>query len=531
MNSVLHQQLTQLEASSIHLNLRDCLHGIEKEGLRVSPSGKLSRSPHPKQLGSPLTNGSVTTDFSEALLELITPVFHQPETALEYLQNVHQFTYSHLSDEIIWAGSMPCTINDPTTIPLADFGSSNKGMMKHLYRVGLKNRYGSMMQSIAGIHYNFSFSEEFWGKLHVEKNSSNSLQEFRSASYFTLIRNFRRHSWLLLYLFGASPALSDSFMTGKQHDLKRLHKNTLYLPYATSLRMSDLGYSTNAQSSLNICFNHLETYSKSLYDAVHTSHPAYEEIGVKVDGHYKQLAATILQIENEYYSDVRPKRIAENDETSLQALTRRGVEYIEIRNTDINPLLPIGIDIEQATFLDTFLISCLFMGDELLSPDECKHASDNQQKITTRGREPGLKLSVVGGDKPIKDVGDKLIEGLMVTAEFLDTLHNSDKHKKSVLAQLGKLHDPSLTPSAQIVESLVESGTEYHDWLLSKSLEHKKTLQLIEVNEDLQNKLGAQVSQSKQEQQQIEDSDTLPFDDYLLSARTGDTDPIIKGEI
>ena len=283
MDSTLEPQLRRLQNHDTHLLLKGVLHGIEKEGLRVDASGDLSLSPHPKQLGAPLTNSSITTDFSESLLELITPVFKNPLTALDYLKTVHQFTYSFLGEELIWAASMPCQIMDPSLIPIAQYGDSNIGQMKHVYRVGLAHRYGKVMQSIAGIHYNFSIPDEFWRAYQELEKNQDTFKSFRSSSYFRMIRNFRRHSWLLLYLFGASPAVSRSFFQGKQYSLEALCKDTLFLPYATSLRMSGLGYTTTAQSSLDICFNHLKTYIKSLTQAIHTSHPLYEKIGVKVE--------------------------------------------------------------------------------------------------------------------------------------------------------------------------------------------------------------------------------------------------------
>ena len=183
------------------------MHGIEKEGLRVDRSGQLSQRPHPEGLGSALTSSNITTDFSESLVELITPVYADPETAIDFLKDLHSFTYCHLGDELLWAGSMPCRIPDPALIPIARYGSSNIGQMKYVYRLGLEYRYGKMMQSIAGIHYNFSLSEDFWRALQTSLENTDDLRRFRSASYFKMIRNFRRHSWLLLYLFGASPAL------------------------------------------------------------------------------------------------------------------------------------------------------------------------------------------------------------------------------------------------------------------------------------------------------------------------------------
>ena len=521
MKSVLNEQLLELKNSGTDLHLKGAMHGIEKEGLRVDASGSLSLTPHPRRLGSPLTNSSITTDFSESLLELITPAFSKPETAIDFLSTVHQFTYSHLGEEFIWAGSMPCHIEDASLIPLAEFGSSNAGKMKHVYREGLKHRYGSMMQSIAGIHYNFSLPDAFWKSLQSQKKNNDDLQCFRSASYFTMIRNFRRHSWLLLYLFGASPALSKSFMTGKKHDLETLNNDTLFLPYATSLRMSDLGYSTDAQASLKICFNYLETYIKSLVGATNTSYPAYEKIGVKVDGSYRQLATTILQIENEYYSDIRPKRIANKDETPLQALSRRGVEYIEVRNTDINPFLPAGIDLQQALFFDVFLISCLLMGDDILSPSECKKLQNNLQTVTIRGRQPGLLLAALKGEIDIMDAGTELINDLALTATLLDQLHNTDKYSLSVKAQAKKIQDSTLTPSAMCLDSIVKSGSGYDEWVFEKSKEHKNFFDQQMVNDSTFNQFEQEVEKSIIKQKQIEDSDTKGFDEFLRDHRTG----------
>ena len=521
MQSDLPQQLLDLKNSGTHQYLKGAMHGIEKEGLRVDASGALSLTPHPRLLGSPLTNSYITTDFSESLLELITPAFAEANTSIDFLSAVHQFTYSHLGEEYIWAGSMPCHIKDASLIPLADFGSSNAGKMKHIYRMGLKHRYGSMMQSIAGIHYNFSLTDDFWKAFKSQKKNNDALQSFRSASYFNMIRNFRRHSWLLLYLFGASPALSKSFMTGKNHDLEVFNGNTLFLPHATSLRMSDLGYSTDAQASLKICFNHLNTYTKSLTEAIHTVYPPYEKIGVKVDGKYRQLAATILQIENEYYSDIRPKRIAKKDETPLQALRKRGVEYIEVRNTDINPFFPVGIDLQQSLFFDVFLISCLLMSEDILSPSECKQLQNNLQKVTTNGRQPGLRLAILNDEVDIKEAGLDLTGEFAQTATLLDQLHNTDAYSLSVKAQTLKIQDSSLTPSAMCLASMRESGAGYDEWMLKKSKEHKTSFTQKEINGATFKHFEQQVEESIARQKQIEDSDTIGFDEYLKLYRTG----------
>ena len=470
INSFDHQ-LEQLVKHNTHLLLKDVQHGIEKEGLRVDSAGWLSQEKHPPGLGSALMNSHITTDFSESQLELITPVFKSPEDVLQFLEDLHTFTYQHLDEELIWAGSMPCHIPSSESIPIAWYGSSNVGMMKHIYRVGLDHRYGRLMQSIAGIHYNLSLPESFWIQYKDQEENRAELQTFQSAGYFRLIRNFRRHSWLLLYLFGASPALCKTFLNGKAHDLQILHDQTLYLPYATSLRMSDLGYSTKAQASLDICFNHLKTYISSLKKAIITSYPPYTEIGVKVSGTYRQLSDAILQIENEYYSDIRPKRSIMSAERHLQALQARGVEYVEVRHTDVNPFLPAGIDAEQARMIDIFLISCLLMSGDEICTGECTMISKNMQLVINRGREPGLMLTTSGGEKLLAEMGSDLLNEMEKTAQLLDQLHQTTNYCQTIGKQREKIADPGKTPSAQVLDELKATGLNYTDWTLQKSKE------------------------------------------------------------
>ncbi len=515
MESVLKQQLEKLASNGNDSLLKGALHGIEKEGLRVDYSGQLSQKAHPEGLGSALTNNNITTDYSEALLELITPALENPEAAICFLENLHSFTYTHLSEELIWAGSMPCNIPNAASIPIARFGSSNIGQLKHIYRVGLEHRYGKIMQVIAGIHYNFSLPEDFWRAFQEQQENTETLQSFRSSCYFKMIRNFRRHSWLLLYLFGASPALCDSFMQDKPHKLQSLNDHTLYLPYATSLRMSDIGYSTKAQSSLDICFNHLNTYMDSLDKAIHTSYPPYEEIGVKIDGKYRQLNSAVLQIENEYYSDIRPKRVARSGEKPLQTLRKNGVEYLEVRNTDINPFLRVGIDTQQTLFFDTFLISCLLMSGESLCPTECRIVNDNLQKVTLRGREPGLLLATPKGDVTLYETGKALLGQVQMTSELLDQVHKTKAYSVSVNTQMRKLEDASLTPSAQVLTALQKTGLDYSQWILLKSQEHKETFKSLPSSATVLEELAQKAKNSIIKQHQIEANDLINFDQFL----------------
>ncbi len=520
MNSLLTKRLEQLQESGGTSFLTSPTHGLEKEGLRVDKSGKIALTPHPGGLGSSLTNGFITTDFSESLLELITPVIADPADAIDYLTAVHQYIYTHLDNEIIWAASMPCRVDDPSIIPIARFGSSNLGQMKHIYRRGLAHRYGKMMQSIAGIHFNFSLPDSFFETYQKLVGNLEPYQDFKSSAYFAMIRNFRRYSWMLLYLFGASPALSRSFLGGDAKNLESLGDDTLYLPYATSLRMSDIGYSNSAQSSLGICFNKLSTYTKTLREATRTPHPDHKKIGVIREGEYQQLSDTILQIENEYYSDIRPKRVPKEGESALQALNRGGVEYVEVRNTDVNPLLPVGIDLDQALFLDVFLITCLIMDDKIVSKEECKVIADNQLKVATRGREPNLMLSSVKGEIELKPAAYRLLEQFTLVAQMLDYAERGSRYSMAVQQQVEKVDYPSFTPSAQILQSIKSSELDYHEWVLEMSKNHKETLKTLPGDKEIFDRLEKESRESVIEQREIEDSDTIDFATFLGMYRT-----------
>ncbi|MDF2182600.1 glutamate--cysteine ligase [Neptuniibacter sp. CAU 1671] len=517
MPSSLAQSLTWLKTSGQEHLLSQLQHGIEKEGLRVDQQGQLSQQPHPRGLGSALTHEQITTDYSEALLEFITPVFSQPEQGIEYLADLHRYAYTQLSDEQIWGGSMPGELPPADQIPIAEYGSSNIGQLKHIYRVGLEHRYGRAMQTIAGIHYNFSLPCGFWPLYQQYKGSNTPLQGFQSAAYFALIRNFRRYSWLLLYLFGASPALCSSFMKDKPHNLEQFDDETLYLPWATSLRMSDLGYSNKAQSSLGICFNQLNTYLNSLHQAIHTPHPPYEKIGIKVDGQYRQLNSNILQIENEYYSDIRPKRVIRSGEKPIHALMNRGVEYIEVRNIDINPFLPVGIDAAEADFLNLFLLSCLFMGDDDISAAECGEISENQQRVVNRGREPGLTLTFKGEAIALQDWGIALLEQLSLTAATLDRVNQNTRYSETLAIQKAKLLDSSLTPSAQVLAAMRDQHLSHAAFVMQQSQLHQQTLSASPLNQDLFSTLRSQSEASLQAQAALEAAPAPDFDSFLAS--------------
>lgn len=489
--------------------------GIEKEGLRCSPSGVISQAFHPAGLGSKLTHPSITTDYSEALLEFITPVFNSAHEALAFLDIAHRYSYSQLDGELIWPSSMPCIVRGDESVPIADYGSSNVGQLKHVYRHGLWHRYGRTMQCIAGIHYNFSLPDAIWPVLQQQAGNEDERQDFVSARYFGLIRNFRRYSWLLLYLFGASPAVCETFLEGRQHQLQRLYKHTLYAPHATSLRMSDLGYQNNAQSSLIVCYNKLDSYVETLGQAIGQPVKAYQDIGIQDEqGHYKQLNTNLLQIENEYYSDVRPKRVTQPGEKPLQALSRRGVEYIEVRCTDVNPFLPLGLDVPQMSFMDTFLVWCLLQDSPPVETQEYKRMQENQRRTVMEGRLDGLQLYRSEGCIDLRQWGMQIIDSMQNIAAMMDKANGHTFHSDALAQQTLKLADSELTPSAQVLSAMEEHQLEFAELSLLLAKQHRKTLS-EPLASPVQQEWHQQAQQSLAEQQQLEASPQLPFDVFL----------------
>jgi len=484
--------------------LTECLHGIEREGLRVTPSGELAQTPHPPALGSALTHAQITTDYSEALLEFITGAHTDPAQTLDELALIHRFASQHLDRELLWSASMPCPLPEEDDIPIARYGSSNIGRLKYVYRQGLALRYGKTMQCIAGIHYNFSLPERLWPLLQLSEGDSGEPRDYQSRRYIALIRNFRRYSWLLMYLFGASPALDAGFLRGRPHRLEQLDPRTLYLPWATSLRMSDLGYQNNAQAGLTPCYNDLASYTDSLRLAVSTPYPPYVEIGTQRDGEWLQLNTNILQIENEYYSSIRPKRVTRSGERPIQALMSRGVQYVEVRCLDIDPFLPLGIDLTGARFLDAFLLYCALQDSPLLSARECPDCTENFLAVVREGRRPGLQLQRQGEPVELSRWGLELLEGIERAATLLDQARGGDAHRLALQAQRDKLLDVEKTPSARVLAALRDSGLSFADFALRMSRQHQAGFAGAPLSDTQSADFAASVQASLDEQRALE---------------------------
>ncbi|HEU0230730.1 MAG TPA: glutamate--cysteine ligase [Burkholderiaceae bacterium] len=493
---------------------KNILRGIEKEGLRVDGKGFLAATPHPRAFGSALANPHITTDYSEALLEMITGTHNGVEGLLEELHDTHRFVAANLAGEMVWNQSMPAHLPDEADIPIAWYGTSNTGMLKHVYRRGLAERYGKTMQCIAGLHYNFSVPDTLWDLLGI---TGASAEDQRSKGYLSLIRNFNRYSWLLMYLFGCSPAVSVRFLRGMPgHTLSRLDDDTLYLPHATSLRMSDLGYKNETQSELQLCYNDIETFLTRLYDAVTTPWPQYQAIGTHRDGEWIQLNTNVLQIENEYYSSIRPKRATGRCERPVTALAARGVQYVEVRCLDIDPFEAVGISAQTCHFMDTFLLFCAAEESPFFpNGGICTTSHNNFGLVAKEGRRPGLTL--INEDTPValSDWGRDILDRMRPYAELLDHALGENGHAAAVEAQRPKIHDTEQTPSARLLRLLRDEGVSMHDFSLRQSRRHHEALLATPISASRAKVFEAAAARSVEEQARLERGDTEDFAAYV----------------
>ena len=479
--------------------------GIEREALRVTPQGDLAQTPHPAALGQTVTHSAITTDYSESLLEFITPLCESPEQAERFLEDAQRETLKHMGDELLWPNSMPCRLPErERDIPLAQYGDSDIGRLKTIYRQGLAWRYGRRMQTIAGVHYNWSLPEAAWQDITGIENGS----EARNRGYFLTLRGFRRHYWLLMWLFGASPALDKSFFGDADKA-----GSTALTSGATSLRMSDLGYHNKAQQTLGICFNALDSYADSLSRAVHQPWPDYDSIGIKENGEYKQLNNKLLQIENEYYSVVRPKQLQETGERPVKALRERGVSWLEVRCLDVDPWAKAGIRTSTMRFLDTFLTACALAENPRISHEECEQLEANQHRLASQGRTHGQKIWVAGAEVKILDAAEPLLKKLRQVAEQLDAHEGGSAHVAAVEEAMEHLELPKGLPSARAERRIQKDG--FVEWTLKRAHKLKDELLSVDTAPDRKAVFDVMHAASIEAEQALPRSSGAAFDAFI----------------
>jgi glutamate--cysteine ligase len=487
---------------------------------------------HPPGLGSSLTNPAITTDYSEAMIEIISPPCHSVKKCLDCLDELHTFIYKKLeNDELLWTSSMPCIINKDSTIPPASFGTSNEGKLKELYRKGLKNRYGSVMQSIAGIHFNFSFSDGLWNWLFKTRPSlfntpdrtpdPANVKDFRTSGYLHIIRNFLRTGWILTLLFGATPAMCTTYLGKNADKIPRLNKHTSYLPFATSLRSSHLGYQSSAQKDLFIATDSLSNYCRDLVNATITPWSRFSAIP-KTEP-LNQISDSILQIENEYYSPIRPKQSSEKTPRATSGLLKHGIEYIEVRSLDVNPFEPVGITCEQILFTEALLLNCLLNPSPPITPDESQRLKENVEIIATNGRDPEEKIQSTNSNLLIKDEALKLADEIIESASMMDRFFpkeegnevSSPTYCSVARSEKTKIMDYELLPSSKILSAITRSKLEFFHLGMNLSTKTALYFKNLPLSKTKEAELIKTALDSTAEQKKLESENTIPFNDFL----------------
>ena len=492
-----------------HSALRDVNIGLERETLRVNAqTGRISQEDHPEAIGSALTHSNITTDFAESMLEFVTEPADSPEKALADLNKIQRFTVSKLNNEVLWPNSMPPFIESEDEIVIGKYGSSNDGKMKSLYRKGLSLRYGKMMQVISGIHYNFSLKDHFFKAFQDVLNDEQSLTSFKTDRYLHACRNVSRFGFVIPYLLGASPVMDKSFLKGKENQFASLNATDSYLPQGESLRLSDIGYGNN-KCHFDVSFNNITDFTKNIQFAISTPCNIFSQIPVIENGEYNQINNHILQIENEYYASIRPKQIMRKGENFLTALNKRGIEYIELRSIDINPLIAEGISIEAMRFLQLFLTASILTDAPSLSQKEYEHNQKNLKVVAKTGIDLTQSFIVNNEEMSLKEALNSVMDWLTPIAELL-----GENYQSALNFMQACIDDPSKLPSEQVLKEMSERNEPYQTFFLNRaqSLYCKDNDQLPAEFLDEFNK---RIKESLEKQKEIENQPQIPFAEFL----------------
>ena len=285
--------------------------------------------------------------------------------------------------------------------------------------------------------------------------------------------------------------------------------------------MSDLGYQNNAQSSLANSYNKLDDYARTQTQAMKTPDPVYQKLGVRdAQGRYQQLNAKILQIENEYYSSIRPKRTINSGERPTLALQRRGVEYNEIRALDPDPFEPVGINLKESRFLDLFATYCLLRESPRLEHCDLDASKENLRRVVYDGRNTGVQLNNWGKSVSLRNWGLEKLDQMLPIAELFDRCHGHDGqhgrlYRDALEQQREKLLEPDATPSGRILDKLESRQQSFFGFAMNQALAHRDHFRSRPLDTNLEAEWRRLAEDSLAEQQAAEAEAEMPFEAYL----------------
>ena len=439
--------------------------------------GVISAKEHPKSLGHPLTNQYITTDFAEALLELVSPTFSRTDELITWLQFLHGFVATNIgkNDERLWPASMPPILPDPDNFKIAEYGTTHQGQIRNIYRQGLSLRYGRRMQAIAGIHLNLSFTEEFL-QLHREISESD---DNANTIYLNILRNYIRNSWLINFLLGSSPVMDASFFKNETvPDFLGKHKErSYYHPSSTCLRMGDIGYNNRKHRVLNICFNSIEEYIKTIKGLTKRPEEEYARLGIKnAAGEYRQLNTNLLQIENEYYASIRPKAARSREQKTIDSLAENHTQYLEIRNLDIDPFLPYGVDASRINFMQMFFVYLSLLPSPPIGAEECQYVRQLERQIIMNNLSQDKDFELMGGYiLNINDQAEKMLGEMQAVAEILDVAAGKDDYSRAWQHHWNLLNDENSLPAIKQMDFFRRTDMEFVEGMKKIAEQHHST--------------------------------------------------------
>ncbi|MGL5989977.1 bifunctional glutamate--cysteine ligase GshA/glutathione synthetase GshB [Cetobacterium sp.] len=349
---------------NLGLDIKKGNFGIEKESLRVKENGELCITEHPKVFGDKLKHPFITVDFSESQIEMITPVQKSVESAYNFLKNIHEVVSINLKDEYLWSQSVPPILPEDSKIPVAKF-ENNKELEE--YRQKLGEKYGRKKQLLSGIHFNFSFDDEFLKELYELSSSNLSLKDFKNEIYLKISRNYFKYGWIVIYLLGASPVVHETYLQNCIDKMKKFTEDTYYFENIVSFRNSSCGYRNKDEFYVN-----------------------YESVNKYVNSLKGLIDKNVISSPKEYYSPIRLK--TKNTKEILNELESNGIDYLEFRSIDLNPFSKIGIEKLDLKFLHIFILFLFLKEEEEFTEKDYFRYLKNQELLANNGNSKDFKL-------------------------------------------------------------------------------------------------------------------------------------------
>lgn len=435
-----------IKNNKLGLDIKKGNFGIEKESVRVKKDGRLADTPHPEIFGDKAKHPFITVDFSESQMELITPAEKSVKEAYDFLRNIHEVVSMNLKDEYLWSQSVPPILPDDKDIPIAKFPQNRE---LEIYREKLGEKYGRKKQLLSGIHFNFSFDDEFLEELYTLLKPSEDFKEFKNEIYLKISRNYFKYGWMIIYLLGASPVVHETYLQKCLDKMKKYNGETYYFEDIVSFRNSSCGYRNKDEFFVD--YKNVESYIESLNNLINQN---------------------IISSPKEYYSPIRLK--TKNTKEILNELKNSGVEYLEFRSIDLNPFSKIGIEELDLEFLHLFILFLYLKDDEEFTEKDYFRYLKNQELLANNGNSKDFKL-ICCEDTEVSPRDYSLILIEEIEKELKNIEAFTEKDRKILEFQRNKILSKSLYTEA-VLKGVKEKGfVDLHIGLAEKYLEEMKS--------------------------------------------------------